>query len=294
MMVGNREDLPETALTPALYVVATPIGNLADISQRALHVLGHVHLIAAEDTRHSKRLLSHYGIRTPLVATHEHNEAAMVAKLAGKIADGQAVALICDAGTPGISDPGALLIGQLRELGLEIRPVPGPCAAIAALSISGALSRNWLFEGFLPSRRSARRARLALLQGETRTLVLYEAPHRVRDTLLDIGEVMGEKRVIGLAKELTKIHETYLAGDANSLLQWLQADPARQKGEFVLLVAGLSDAEKRNDLPQLRECLEVLLQELPLKKAVTVAARLTGAPRNLVYQAALAIRNPGG
>lgn len=290
-MVNSIEGAKGAGLSPALYVVATPIGNLGDITQRALEILGSANVIAAEDTRHSRKLLAQYSINTPLLAMHEHNEGEIADKLAERIAGGEAIAVITDAGTPGISDPGSRLVEVVRQRGLEVKAVPGPSAIIAALSISGRLSGSWIFEGFFPSRRSARRERIEACLDQTRTSVFYEAPHRILDTLTDIAELLPADRQIGLAKELTKIHETFLLGSAERVISWLKEDPARQKGEFVLLVSGSELADRSADMTELRRSLSLMMLEMPLKKAVSLATKIYAAPRNLVYQTALAIRN---
>jgi 16S rRNA (cytidine1402-2'-O)-methyltransferase len=270
-----------------LYVVATPLGNLADLSPRACAQLAAVAVIAAEDTRHSRPLLSHYGIRTPLLALHEHNEAAQTTRLIERLQQGEDVALITDAGTPAISDPGQRLVAAAHAAGVSVVPLPGPCAAVAALSASGLPSARFAFEGFLPARAAARQAALAGLVEEPRRLVFYEAPHRLLALLDDVATAFGD-RPAALAKELTKIHEAVINGNAMSLKAWLLAEPGRERGEFVLIVQGApQQAPATDDIDAL---LARLLAVLPLKQAVTAAVAVSDAPRNRVYRRALALQ----
>ncbi len=225
-----------------LYVVATPIGNLQDISERAIATLKGVSRIAAEDTRHSARLLSHYGINTPMVALHEHNEREITPQLLDRLAAGDDLALISDAGTPLISDPGFCLVRAARAAGFRLVPVPGPAACIAALSVAGLPVDHFVFEGFLPARATARRRRLEELRRESRTLVFHESSHRIVECLGDMAEILGGDRPAVVARELTKVFETIQSGALSALLVWLQADPNQQKGEFVVLVQGCRPA----------------------------------------------------
>lgn len=266
-----------------LWVVATPIGHLGDLSPRAREVLGGVALIAAEDTRHSRRLLSHCGLSTPLVSLHEHNETQRIGSVLARLAEGQSVALISDAGTPLISDPGYRLVRAARQAGFTVRPVPGPCAAIAALSVAGLPSDRFVFEGFLPNRGAARRQHLAGLVAESRTLVFYESSHRIRQTLADCIEVFGADRPAVLARELTKLHETTLAGRLAELAERLAADAEQGLGEFVLLIDGApaAQAERAEGLRVLR----LLRAELPPAQAARLAAAITGLPRKQLYAA---------
>jgi len=271
-----------------LYVVATPIGNLADLGQRALETLGSVDAVAAEDTRVTRRLLAHYGIAKRLIAVHEHNEKRAVGSILALLGDGRSVALTCDAGTPAISDPGALLVAAARAAGFPVTPVPGPNAAIAALSASGFAAPHHLFYGFLPERAAARRRALAGLARLPFTLVFYEAPHRVEECVSDLRAVLGDKRRIVLARELTKLFESVHACTLAEAADWLAGDPVRRKGEFVLIVEGAAGAPAANDTGQ--RALEVLLGELPLRRAVNLAARITGGRKNELYRMALAMK----
>jgi len=268
--------------------VATPIGNLADLSQRALETLGSVDAVAAEDTRVTRRLLAHYGIAKRLIAVHEHNEKRAVGSILALLRDGRSVALTCDAGTPAISDPGSLLVAAARAAGFPVTPVPGPNAAIAALSASGFAAPHHLFYGFLPERAAARRRALAGLAQLPFTLVFYEAPHRVEECVSDLRAVLGEQRRIVLARELTKLFESIHACTLAEAGDWLAADPVRRKGEFVLIVEGAAGAPAVDDTGQ--RALEVLLGELPLRQAVNLAARITGGRKNELYRAALAMK----
>ena len=272
-----------------LFVVATPIGNLADISARALEVLQTADVIAAEDTRHTRGLLQHFGINRPLLSLHEHNEDAQAPQLLERLLGGERVALVSDAGTPLISDPGFPLVRACREAGVDIVPVPGPSALVAALSVAGLPTDRFRFEGFLPRKATARRDCLRGLEAETATLVFYESSHRVLETLGDMVEVLGGGRYAVLARELTKLHETVLFGDLNTLLAKVRADENQRKGEFVLMLAG-AVAQSTDSGQDLDRCLGVLLDELPLKQAARLAAKLSGVKRNAAYQRALELR----
>lgn len=275
----------DTNTQGSLYVVATPIGNLEDITARALHVLASVQVIAAEDTRHSSRLLQHFSIRTPLVACHDHNERAEANGLVQRLLAGDDVALISDAGTPLISDPGFQLVVKARAAGVRVIPIPGACAAIAALSAAGLPSDRFVFEGFLPAKEGARKKQLHALQAETRTLIFYEAPHRLLDSVADMAEVLGAEREAVLARELTKTFETIKGAPLGELRDWIAADSNQQRGEAVLLVAGLDvKAEADAVSPEAENMLRVLSTELPLKKAAALTAQLTGARKNTLYQ----------
>lgn len=273
----------------ALYVVATPIGNLADLSARAAELLASVDLILAEDTRHSARLLEHYGIATRCRSFHEHNEARQVAQVVERIAAGARVALISDAGTPLISDPGFRLVTALRARGEKVIPVPGPSAVMGALSVAGLPTDRFCFEGFLPTRASARRRLLAELANEPRTMVFFESPRRVLAAVTDLAAELGEQRPAALARELTKIHETVVVGTLAELCRWLETHAEQQRGEFVVVVGGAPGGGAQTAPESSDALLQVLIEELPLKQAVAVAARITGGKRNTLYQRALAL-----
>ena len=270
------------AATGRLWVVATPIGHLDDMSARAVEVLKRVERIAAEDTRHSAPLLARYGIATPTTALHEHNEREEVERLLARLRAGAELALISDAGTPLISDPGFRLVRAARAAGVTVSPVPGPCAAIAALSVAGLPSDRFVFEGFLPAKAAARRERLAELAGEARTLVFYESSHRVRECLDDMAAVFGAARPAVLARELTKLFETVLDGTLAQLQARLAADPNQERGEFVLLVGGREAGEDER-LTEGRRVFALLREELPPARAAKLAAAITGAPRKELY-----------
>ncbi len=274
-------------LDTALYVVATPIGNLQDLSLRAIEVLQSVQLIAAEDTRHSARLLSHFNINTRLLSVHEHNERQRSELIVQQLQAGHSVALISDAGTPLISDPGYHLVGAVREAGFRVVPVPGCAAFVAALSAAGLPSDRFAFEGFPPSKRRARQELYRELAAETRTLMFYESPHRVLDSLQDMAAAFGAARRATVARELTKTFETIRTAPLGELVDWMAADPNQQKGEFVLLVQGAE--RKRGEVldPAAMQVLRVLLEELPLSQASALAAKITGVKKKLLYQAAL-------
>lgn len=276
------------SVSGTLYVVATPIGNLEDIGARALRVLREVALIAAEDTRHSARLLQHFGIATPLVACHEHNERDQGGRLVGRLLAGEDLALISDAGTPLISDPGYHLVRNARAAGVRVVPVPGACALIVALSAAGLASDRFIFEGFLPARAAGRRQRLQALVEEPRTLIFYEAPHRLLESLEDMRALFGGERPAVLARELTKAFETIKGASLGELCTWVAADSNQQRGECVLLIEGWQApvGEEALSAEALR-VLDLLLAELPLKRAAALAAEITGVRKNLLYQQAL-------
>lgn len=272
-----------------LYVVATPIGNLGDISRRALEVLEAVDLVAAEDTRHSGQLLRHFGISTRLLACHDHNERMVADRLLSHLQQGNDIALISDAGTPLISDPGYHVVRKLRAAGVKIVPVPGPSSIIAALSVAGLPTDRFVYEGFLPAKGKARRDRLQQLASETRTVLMLESSHRIVDAVNDIADIAGAGRELVLARELTKTFEQIHADSAAGMRAWLAADPDRQRGEFVLILAGAE--ESGADEADIRRILEPLLEELPLKQASALAAKISGEPKNAVYKLALAMRD---
>ncbi|ANC04840.1 methyltransferase [Pseudomonas putida] len=276
------------SIAGTLYVVATPIGNLDDMSARALKVLAGVALIAAEDTRHSVRLLQHFGIETPLAACHEHNERDEGSRFITRLLAGDDVALVSDAGTPLISDPGYHLVRQARAAGVRVVPVPGACALIAALSAAGLPSDRFIFEGFLPAKAVGRRARLEQVKEEPRTLIFYEAPHRILECLEDMEAVFGGARPAVLARELTKTFETLKGLPLAELRAFVAADTNQQRGECVVLVAGWSAPQDDQAISSdAMRVLDLLLAELPLKRAAALAAEITGVRKNLLYQAAL-------
>ena len=265
-----------------LHVVATPIGNLGDLSPRALEVLRAVAAICAEDTRHTRRLLAHFGIERPLLAVHEHNEDDVAGKLVERLLAGESLALVSDAGTPLVSDPGFRLVRAARAAGIAVSPVPGACAFVAALSVAGLASDRFVFEGFLPAKAAARRERLASLAGETRTLVFYESAHRIEDALADCVVVFGAERPAVLARELTKLFETVLDGTLGELQAKVQADPDQRKGEFVLLVQGAGE-DAGAKVAEGRRLYAKLCEHLKPSQAAKLAAELSGAPRKALY-----------
>ncbi|AET15627.1 TPA: 16S rRNA (cytidine(1402)-2'-O)-methyltransferase [Pasteurella multocida] len=271
-------------LTGILYIVATPIGNLQDITQRALAIFEQVDLIAAEDTRHSGLLLSHYGIKKPFFALHDHNEQQKAHLLVEKLQQGQHIALISDAGTPLISDPGFHLVRQCRQAGIKVVPIPGACAAITALCASGIASDRFCFEGFLPAKSKARCDKLQNLAEEERTLIFYESTHRILDTLADIEKTLGAERYVVLAREITKTWETIVGDNVANLRQWLGEDPNRTKGEMVLIIEGKVKQETDEINPQALKALELISQSLPLKKAAAIVAEIYGYKKNALYQ----------
>jgi len=267
----------------SLWVVATPIGHRDDFSVRAIETLCAVTVIAAEDTRHSRPLLLHHGIATPLIALHEHNERDAVDAIVRRLLVGESVALISDAGTPLISDPGFRLVRAARAAGIRCIPVPGACAAIAALSVAGLPSDRFVFEGFLPAKAAARRTRLQELAGDARTVIFYESSHRVAESLADMRDIFGGDREAVLARELTKMFETVLGEPLNDLAAKVVADPDQQRGEHVILVAGRGE-EVDAKLAEGRRVFAILRDELPPAKAAKLAAVISGAPRKLLYQ----------
>jgi 16S rRNA (cytidine1402-2'-O)-methyltransferase len=275
-----------------LYVVATPIGNLDDISLRALTVLRCVDLIAAEDTRHSLPLLRHFQINKPLLSFHEYNEKSRIPDLLELLSEGKSIALICDAGTPLISDPGFHLLQSLRKRHLKAIPIPGPSSLLAALSVAGLPTDRFVFEGFLPARSAARRSRLAVLAQEERTLVFFEATHRLQSTLQDMVDKFGGDRKAVVARELTKLFEELYGDTLYGICQWIAADEVRQKGEFVILVQGASKLSDEDVMAaQTYQILKALLEELPLKQAVKLGTKITGWKKNELYKLALTINH---
>lgn len=273
-----------------LYIVATPIGNLDDITLRAINTLKSVDLIAAEDTRHSGLLLQHLGIKAKLFALHDHNEQEKAHVLIEKLKSGLSIALISDAGTPLINDPGYHLVKACRENNINVVPIPGACAAIAALSVAGLPSDKFCYEGFLPAKTKARQDYLTTLCEESRTMIFYESTHRLLDTLKDMQTVWGSDKHIVLAKELTKTWETIVSYPVNELIRWLQEDSTRQKGEFVLIVEGHSKTDNAIDA-KVMTTLKLLVKELPLKKAAAITAEMYELKKNQLYQIGLSLEN---
>lgn len=274
-----------------LYVVATPIGNLQDITLRALDTLKSVDAIAAEDTRHTSGLLSHFGISKKLIAVHEHNERQSAEKLLAQLNAGDNIALVTDAGTPGISDPGAVVVDLVREAGIKVTPIPGASAVIAALSASGIAQNGFLFHGFLPASGAARRKTLEALKTQAVTLVFYEAPHRILECIADLSLVLGAERRITFARELTKTFETIYSCSLGNAEAWLNADANQQRGEFVLLVE-VAAFKAADAMPEEAvRVLKLLLAELPLKQAVALATEITRLKKNDLYEFALQLKN---
>ena len=273
-----------------LYVVATPIGNLGDLSARAQATLQQCALVAAEDTRHSGSMLRQFGIATPLVSLHEHNEPERAGALLGRLQRGESVALVSDAGTPAISDPGFALVRMAAAAGIAVVAVPGPCAAIAALSVAGLPTDRFCFEGFLPAREAARRSCLEALAAEPRTLVFYESPHRLAGALQDCVTAFGAARPAVIARELTKLHESLYRGTLGELQARAQADADMARGEIVLLVAGAPGASADGEAAELDRILRLLLARLPLSQAAELGAAITGARGNEAYKRALQIK----
>lgn len=273
-----------------LYVVATPIGNLSDISARAIETLKQVDLIACEDTRHSVRLLNHLGINKPLLSYHDHNESEQTQNLIGKLQEGVRVALISDAGTPLISDPGYQLVRQAQENDIKVIPLPGPCALIAALSASGLPSDRFVFEGFLPAKHQGRVECFEKLKHETRTLIFYESTHRIMASLEDMAAVFGGERHAVIARELTKAFETLRGAPLSELVEWVNQDANQRKGEVVLLVRGAEVQDSDETRVETEKVLAVLLEELPVKQAAQLAAKITGGKKNALYQMALEMK----
>ena len=277
------------ALPPGLYVLATPIGNLGDITLRALDVLKRVDCVAAEDTRVSGHLLSALGISKPLVSVREHNERHAAEKLIGRIAAGETVAYVTDAGTPAISDPGALLVRAVRDAGLNVIPIPGASAVTAALSVAGFTPGPWMFAGFLPPKSKARRDAIVALKHSSSVLVFYESPHRIRESLADLAAILGGERRVCIARELTKQFEEVACMRLAEVAGWLDASAYREKGEFVLMLEGAESEEA--GMADAEQVLRTLAEELPASQAAKLAAKLTGAKRDDLYNMALAIKS---
>ncbi len=270
-----------------LYVVATPIGNLDDITLRAIETLKKVDRIAAEDTRHAAPLLKHFSIEKPMLSIHDFNERERLAIILEYLHEGESVALISDAGTPLISDPGFHLVRYARAEGINIVPIPGPCAAIAALSVAGLPTDKFTFEGFLPAKSEARKNRLELLLHESRTMIFYEAPHRLVSSLQTMREVFGDMRNAVVARELTKLYESVLAMPLSKLVARYEEKPNEQRGEIVILVEGIDEEESETKEVMPEKVLDILLSELPLKQAAALASKITGERKNVLYEMAL-------
>lgn len=273
--------------TGTLYVVATPIGNLKDITLRAIEVLKSVDRIAAEDTRHTAPLLKHLTINKPSISMHDFNERERLTIILEYLHEGESIALISDAGTPLISDPGFHLVREAKAQGILVVPIPGPCAAIAALSVAGLPTDKFTFEGFLPPKPEARRNRLTMLFHEPRTMIFYEAPHRLLSVLETMLQVFGEERKAVVARELTKIHETVLSSNLKELVKHFEKKSNELKGEVVILVEGIDEetSESKEVIPE--NVLDILLKELPLKQAVMLASKITGERKNVLYEMAI-------
>ena len=273
-----------------LYVVATPIGNLSDMVPRAVHTLQSVSVIACKDTRHSKKLLEHFSIDTPCTAYHDHTDQRSAHKILSRLADGDDVALISDAGTPLISDPGYRLVAQARNQGIPVIPIPGACAAISALSVSGLPTDKFRFVGFLPAKSTQRQKVLETLKSVPDTLVFYEAPHRICAALNDALEVFGSERIAFMAREISKTFETYLYGTIEELLAQVSADSNQQRGEIVLVLAG-NTASNQNLSANAEKIVKILMYDLPITKAASLAAKITGDDKKQLYQLALTLQN---
>lgn len=289
----TSSDSRKGELKGTLYVVATPIGNLDDLSPRAARTLASVDVVAAEDTRHSGRLLSHLGIQKRMVALHDHNEKDRAAGILTELQAGRDVALISDAGTPLISDPGYVLVREARAAGHRVSPIPGPCALVAALSVAGLPTDRFLYVGFLPAKRSGRRASLDVLSSEVATLVFYESPHRILESVRDVADVLGPDREMVLGREITKTFETFYSGSVADVLAELERDPHGNRGEFVVMVRGAAAQAGSEEAATMDvdHVLRVLLAELPVKKVAKMASELTGLSKNELYQRALALKD---
>jgi 16S rRNA (cytidine1402-2'-O)-methyltransferase len=283
--------MSETTLTPAtLYIVATPIGNLGDISQRAIDVLTQVDVIACEDTRHTGKLLSAFAIKNKTMSLHDHNERQRQDQVATMLQEGKTIALVSDAGTPLISDPGFHIVRHCRSLGLNVSPIPGACAAIAALSVAGLPTDRFSFEGFLPSKSGARQATLTALVDEPRTMVFYDAPRRAIDTVRDIVTTLGGERYIVIAREITKTFETIHSDTAENFLAWLEQDANQLKGEMVLIIEGYKKSSEDEISAEIINTLKLLLGEMKPKKACAIAAEIYGVKKNALYEVALSLK----
>ncbi|AKZ62022.1 16S rRNA methyltransferase [Herbaspirillum hiltneri N3] len=286
------EAAQQTYPESALYVLATPIGNVCDVTLRALHVLTIADAVACEDTRNTSHLLTRYGISQTLIAAHEHNEREAADKIIARLQQGQRIALVSDAGTPAVSDPGARIVEAVRAAGLRVVPLPGPSAAVAALSASGFVNDAFRFIGFLPNKSRQREHALQKLAADTATLVFYEAPHRIVETVDALLQAFGPERHVVLGRELTKLFETVHRCPLAEAPAWLAEDSNRQRGEFVVLVEGAAAAGD-DDNAEAERVLRILLEELPLKQAAGLAAQITGQKKNALYERALQIKDAG-
>ena len=275
----------------SLFIVATPIGNMGDMTERALKTLVEVDVIAVEDTRRSGQLLHNFEISTPMIAVHEHNERQICDSLLDRIEKGESIALISDAGTPLLSDPGYFLVNQARERDIDVVPIPGVSAVITALSVAGLPTDRFVFEGFLPAKSTARQLKLEKLKDDTRTVIFYEAPHRIVEMLKDCQFVFGGQRKVVLARELTKTFETVHGDELDALIPWVEADNNQQRGEFVVLVHGAAAREDTGIDADAERILLILLKDLPVKQASALAANITGLKKNALYQYALSLKN---
>ena len=269
---------------PTLYIVPTPIGNLGDITQRALDVLSSVDVIAAEDTRHTGKLLSHFNIQTRTFALHDHNEQQKAQALVERLLKGESIALVSDAGTPLISDPGYHLVNQCRQAGVKVVPLPGACAFVTALSASGLPSDRFSFEGFLPAKSKGRRDKFTEIEKAERTCIFYESPHRIMDSLQDMLTVLGPEREVVLARELTKTFETIQGMPLGELIEWIGEDENRKKGEMVLLIHGYRENAENALPPEATRALSIMVKELPLKKAAAITAEIYNLKKNALYK----------
>lgn len=278
----------------ALYVVATPIGNLGDITHRALHILANVDVIAAEDTRNTMSLLRHYDIKTRLIAVHQHNERSAADGIIKLLAEGKSVALVTDAGTPAVSDPGARVVAAMHDAGIRVIPIPGACAAVAAISASGEGEDGFLFCGFLSAKAGERQRALEALRQSNTALVFYESPHRIVESVAAMAEVFAESRSLVICREITKKFETIHRLKLSEALAWIEADANQQRGEFVLILSkpssGADDGAKTPEDVQLERTLQILLTALPVKQAVSLAVEITGEKKNKVYALALELK----
>lgn len=275
----------------SLYIVATPIGNMGDITERALKTLADVDVIAVEDTRRSGQLLRNFEISTSMIAVHEHNERQICDSLLKRIENGKSIALISDAGTPLLSDPGYFLVHQAKEKGISVIPIPGVSAVITALSVAGLPTDRFVFEGFLPAKSAARQQKLEKVKDDLRTVIFYEAPHRIVEMLKDCQSVFGGERKVVLARELTKTFETVHGDKLDSLIPWVEADENQKKGEFVVLIHGAAAREDTGIDAESERILLILLKDLPVKQAAALAANITGLKKNALYQFALSLKD---